>query len=86
MCDGPFGFGVSTTGDADCPEVVGWAGWGVSVRIDHGYLPRWSGTRLEAAGNSYRVLWQSGRAPLSCSQSCAGEAAGWRKGRLTSSK
>lgn len=26
VCDGPFGFGVSTTGDADCPEVVGWAG------------------------------------------------------------
>lgn len=53
---------------------------------DHGSLPQWSGTRPEAAGSSYRALWQFVRAPLSCSQSCAGEAAEGRKGRLTGSR
>lgn len=52
---------------------------------DHGSLPQWSGTGPEAAGSSCRALWQSVRAPLSCSQSCAGEAAAGRKGRLTGS-
>ena len=32
VCDGPLAL-VSATGDADCPAAVGWAGWGVSVRI-----------------------------------------------------
>lgn len=53
---------------------------------DHGSRPQWSGTGPEAAGSSCRALWQSVRAPWSCSQSCAGGAAGQRKGRLTGSR
>lgn len=52
----------------------------------HGCLPQWSGRGPEAAGSSCRALWQSVQAPWSCSRSCAGGAAGCRKGRLTGSQ
>lgn len=71
-----------------CSDLAGgWVGEaGIPDTGDHGSRPQWSGTRPAAAGNSCRALWPSGRAPSSYWQSCAGEAVGRRKSRLTGSK
>lgn len=71
-----------------CSDLVGDLVGGAKIPDTggHDYLLQWSGRGPEAAGSSCRALWQSVQAPLSCSQFCAGGAAGWRKGRLIGSK